>query len=381
MVPTDTAVVEYWLGESRSYAWVVKRSRVRLFDLGPSKNLNEAARRLNESMSNFMGTSFETRIANERALHALILAPLAAELRGSHTLYVVPDGSLHQVAFATLVSSSPGAALRFAVDDHDIGVIPSVASYANEGPPVSLDGRASVLIVSDPVYGRDDARFGERASRNLSPKKSERALWTLRGGNVESLERLPGSEREAQAIAGLFDAARTQRLSGFEANREMLLSRDLSSFSIVHFATHSVADVEAPQLSALVLSTFDAAGKAIPGEVFAGDLLGRRLDAELVVLSGCDSSLGEEYAGEGLLGLRYAAHAAGVRSVVASLWPVADAVGPRLMREFYSRATRGNVSAIAALSQAMRAERARWRDPALWGVFQISHAARAQTLH
>jgi CHAT domain-containing protein len=138
-----------------------------------------------------------------------------------------------------------------------------------------------------------------------------------------------------------------------------------------------MADIEAPQLSTVVLSTFDAAGKSIPGEVFAGDLLGRRLDADLVVLSGCDSSLGKQFIGEGLLGMRYAAHAAGAHTVVASMWRVADVVGPQLMAGFYSRMTRADQPPVAALSRAMREAKSRRDDPALWGVFQVSHARRA----
>src|SRR5262249_8353026 len=120
---------------------------------------------------------------------------------------------------------------------------------------------------------------------------------------------------------------------------------------------------------------------SIPSEVFAGDLLLRPLNADLVVLSACDSSLGAQTAGEGLFGLRYAAHASGARSVVASLWPVADVIGPQIMGDFYTRMAHERESRTAALSDAMRPARAKWPDPALWGVFEVSRVTRETVLH
>jgi CHAT domain-containing protein len=170
-------------------------------------------------------------------------------------------------------------------------------------------------------------------------------------------------------------------LSGFAANREQLLNRDLSRYRIVHFATHAVADLQAPQLSALILSMIDADGRQLAGEVFAGDLLSRGMDAELVVLSACDTALGRAAAGEGLLGMRYAAHASGARSVVASLWPVVDEVGARLMSGLYTAMVQGKTTPVAALSAAMRETRRRWPDPAMWAVFEVSRVDPARTIH
>jgi CHAT domain-containing protein len=238
-----------------------------------------------------------------------------------------------------------------------------------------------MLIVADPVYGRDDARFAARERRESPSKAAPAVAQTLRGSSTDGLPRLTGSAREADVIAALFSAGNAERLTGFAATRDALLGRDLARYRVIHFATHSMANIEAPQLSTVVLSTFDTTGKPIPGEVFAGDLLGRRLNADLVVLSGCDSSLGKQFIGEGLLGMRYAAHAAGAHTVVASLWQVSDAVGPQLMAGFYSRMTRANQPPVAALSQAMREAKERRSDPALWGVFQVSHARRAPTVH
>lgn len=379
MIPADTAVIEYWLGETNTYAWLVTRAHIRVFDLGPTRQINQVTQKLSESMADFTEVPQQSRIANASALHALVVAPMAEALKGIRTIYFVPDGALHQVSFATLVSNAGTRTPRFLIDDHDVAVGASITTAIPAGNQAKLTANAAALIVADPVYGRDDARFAERAETRATRKPGVAQI--MRGAGTDGLERLMASAREADVVAALFSSGSTERLSGFDATRDAVLSRDLARYRVIHLATHSVADIEAPQLSTVVLSTFDAAGRQIPGELFAGDLLGRRLDADLVVLSGCDSSLGKQFIGEGLLGMRYAAHAAGARTVVASLWQVADVVGPQLMAGFYSRMTRAEQPPVAALSQVMREEKKRRSDPALWGVFQVSHARRAPTVH
>jgi CHAT domain-containing protein len=195
---------------------------------------------------------------------------------------------------------------------------------------------------------------------------------TLRG--AQSWTRLPATAREAAIISRLLAPGAVQILSGFDANRDNLIERDLARYDILHFATHAVADTEAPQLSALVLSTFDAQGRPRVGEVFAGDFAEQRLGAGLVVFSGCETALGRAEPGEGLLSLRYAAHASGARTVIASLWPVMDAAGAHLADDLYSEIIGRDTTPVSALSRAMRNVRKQWKDPALWAAFDVSVA-------
>jgi CHAT domain-containing protein len=329
----------------------------------------------------------EERIRRSRELHALIVAPLPAAAARARTIYFVPDGTLHVVPFAALARGSD-AAPDYLVDAHDVAVVPSI-TLANEVAAVAkFDERAPVLLIADPVYANDDPRLAAtRVTASPATSALNADLRTTRGGESRPLGtsrkwlRLSASGAEAVAITALFAPGSVDVLSGFSANREALLSRDLRRYRVLHFATHAVADTEAPQLSALILSTLNADGTPRAGEIFAGDLLGRPLDADMVVLSACDTALGAVAAGEGLLGLRYAAHASGARFVVASLWPVIDRVGAGLMNELYAGAVREHRSPVAALSRAMRAAKQRWPDPAFWGVFEVSSAGAAQTIH
>jgi CHAT domain-containing protein len=370
-IPAHTAVVEYWLGEKHSYAWLTAKGKVQMIDLGDTTRIDTAARELHAAMRGFTTISPERRQRASSALYALIIAPLPAALRGARSLYFIPDGTLHGVPFAALTDGA-GTSPTYLMDRHDVGIAASILSFTGLASTPPADVRA--LIVADPVYSADDERLGRQ-----TPAGTEQVQRiSLRGGGWT---RLPASGREANAIAAIFGAGNIDLLMGFDASRENLLGRDLARFRVLHFATHAVADMQAPQFSSLVLSTIDARGTSRPGEVFAGDFLFRRFDADLVVFSGCDTALGQAAPGEGLLGLRYAAHAAGARTVVASLWPVVDTVGETFMKDFYTALIRERRAPVTALSSAMRAARARWPDPALWSVFVVSSVDRAETIH
>ncbi len=383
-IRADTAVVEYWLGENLSYAWLIQRGKVRMVSLGNTDRIEAAARELHAAMRGFQSVARKERFLRARILFDLVVAPLPEDFRQARRVFFIPDGALHNVPFAALASGNE-ASPEYLLQKRDIAVSASILSIADDADRPGLATGFATLVVADPVYSGADLRVAPtKAGSAATPASGGRSLApTLRGVRDRPKDggdwpRLIASGREASAIVAVLAPSPVEVLSGFAANRDALLGRDLSHFRILHFATHAVADMESPQLSTLVLSTVDARGKPQVGEVFAGDLLYRRLDAELVVLSACDTAMGQAKSGEGLLGLRYAAHAAGARTVVASLWPVVDTIGEKIMTDFYESMSRGGQSPVAALSQAMRKAQRRWPDPALWSVFEISRVARVR---
>lgn len=380
-VPKGTAVVEYWLGEQAAYAWTVADRAVTLTKLGPPAQIERVARQFYDVLDNSSTIPQTERLRLAQELYTLIIAPLPRETLRARTLLFVPDGALHYVPFAALTANARSP--RFLIDDHDIARGSSLSALMTAREASKPKGARSILVVSDPVYSRDDQRLNTpERTVTADPYAELKSLAFLRGDNAgKSWVRLRGSGREAQAISALFPAGAVDGLSGITATRDQVLSRDLSSYRFLHFATHGVANVEAPQLSALVLSTVDASGRPIPGEVFAGDFLQRRLTADLVVLSACETALGKETAGEGLLGLRYVAHASGARAVVASLWAVPDRVGADVMSSFYAGIIRKGKPATEALADAMRAERHLLPDPAFWAPFEVSLMGRDAAIH
>jgi len=136
-------------------------------------------------------------------------------------------------------------------------------------------------------------------------------------------------------------------------------------------------DAQVPELSALILGSYDARGEVADRAVRVADVSLQTLTAEVAVLSACETALGTEVPGEGLVGMGSTMLARGARAVVASLWPVPDEIGARLMTEFYQHMLHDSMGPTAALGTAMRsmAVRSRSSDPALWAAFQVSVAA------
>jgi CHAT domain-containing protein/tetratricopeptide (TPR) repeat protein len=373
MIPSDAAVVEYWLGTTQARAWVVTRQSVRTVALGPTARVDHAARALYASLRSYSSVTAAERSRLISELSALIIRPLAPALAFYRALVIIPDGALHYVPFAVL-GAGDGVASRNLLAGHVLVTAPSLASAAWAVGTHSRPTRT--LIVSDPVYSDTDERLS--AERKASSYRrvatvAETGVLPFRGLSAEEgFERLPGSALEGQSILRLTGEAEVDSLSGFAASRESFLARDLSQYRLIHIAAHGLTDTQAPQLSAVILSLRDARGAAQPGEVFAGDFLSRTLNADLVVLSACDTALGRELGGEGLLGLRYALHAAGARSVIASLWQVPDRTATQLMSDFYSHYLHGGESPPEALAAAMRELERQFPDPALWGAFDLS---------
>jgi CHAT domain-containing protein len=186
-----------------------------------------------------------------------------------------------------------------------------------------------VAVVSDPVYTPDD--------RRLTIAAGDTANYRGADGKVGGLARLPYSAIEARAVVRAFAGADIIELAGFNATARQVAELPSADLGVLHFATHAVARRDAPELSALFLSEYAADGSPLLADrLTAEDITRSGLRADVVVLSGCATGDGRELRGEGVLGLTYRFLANGSHTVVASLWPVEDALTARFMEEFYA---------------------------------------------
>ena len=153
----------------------------------------------------------------------------------------------------------------------------------------------------------------------------------------------------------------------------MVNQTDLSKFRFVHFATHGLLDPRRPENSGLVLSTVDRVGQAQNGFVGLQDIYGLRAPVDLVVLSACQTALGKDVRGEGLLGLTRGFMYAGASSVVASLWKVDDEATAELMRQFYTNMLQKGMTPADGLREAQNSIRQRpeWHAPYYWAGFTL----------
>jgi CHAT domain-containing protein len=366
LLDPDTLLLEYTLGKERSYLWVVTSTSIEGFDLPPRAILEPTARRAYGLVTNPQRTLALTNMDRTfAALSRSLLGPATGRL-GTRRLLIVSDGALSYLPFAAL--PVPGGGGEPLVVQHEIVTAPSASSLLalrreqGDRRPAPV----SVAVLADPVFGANDPRVS--SGHSSSPTDLHRSS---RGpGRLPSL---PSSGAEAKDILALSPPGRTLAALGFAASRETVLSGALSRYRILHFATHGHLDTEHPELSGIELSRVDERGRPREGFLGAHEIYRLRLEADLVVLSACDTALGREVRGEGLVGLTRGFFHAGARRVVVSLWPVQDQPTAELMRRFYQALLRDHLPPAAALRTAQAGLRGepRWRDPHDWAGFVL----------
>jgi CHAT domain-containing protein len=373
LLEQETVLLHYALGAERSFVWVVTRDSVVAFELAPREVIESIARRAYESLKTYPNDA-AARVRLDENLTDLaerILSPIP-DLRARKRILVAVDGALQYIPFAVLPVNE-GREKRLLVETHEVVAVPSVSVVAALRSRESRTEPDKTLVVfADPVFETTDPRLAAGVITNSSARAMPTDLMT-RSSVGARLTRLAATQQEASAISALVPADMRHVASGFAASRDTVLELDLEAFRYVHFATHGLVDSRYPALSALVMSLFDRQGNPQNGYLRLYDIYGLRLNADLVVLSACETGLGREIHGEGLVGIAQGFLYAGARALVVSLWSVPDRATAELMTQFYGHLLDGGMRPADALRSAQRsiaAER-RWRDPYFWAGFLL----------
>lgn len=369
-LPAGTALVSYWLGTESAYAWIVLPDTIQWIRLAPPAAITDRAMAFYGSLTRLVDVPVETRLRNGALLHQMILEPLEPWLRDVSSWLIIPDGALDYVPLAALLPAAAKAP-AYVVMQHDIALAPAAWMLDTRPDRLAAHDRRGLLLVADPVYQADDPRLA--AARAVAPSTPATARGTPDPARRD-LRRLPFTAREAAAIAAQFPPAEVDELTGLDATREQLLALDWSKYRFIHIASHGTVDAQVPELSALMLGSYDAHGGVVNGAVRVADLSTRTVNADVAVFSACETALGKEVPSEGLVGIASTVLARGARAVVASLWPVSDEIGAELMTEFYRHLLHDSMSPPRALGAAMRSivSREPAADPALWAAFQVT---------
>jgi CHAT domain-containing protein len=390
----DDVIVEYFLGSTHSYLWVITRTEFSSHILPPRSDIEWRVRKLRSLITlpprgplradvadQAHKSDQETELTVARELGEMLLGPAASVLR-KRRIVVAADGVLQYLPFGALVvpfkADAPSS--ERLIESHEVISLPSVTSLAilrsrgSSSRPVSR----GVVVFADPVFEGDDPRI------QASPKDVNQAL--IRHGNDEiatsvttrspvggRFPRLPGTRREATVIEEVSAAEGANIALGFEASRSRATDTEIGRYRIVHFATHSVFDDEHPESSAIILSLYDSRGNPQDGYLRLRDIYNLNLSAELVVLSACESALGKDIKGEGVVGLTRGFMNAGAPRVVATLWKVDDDATSEFMKWFYAGIMEKHESAAASLRQAQMVLRKqdRWHSPYYWAGFVL----------
>jgi CHAT domain-containing protein len=397
----DTLLLEYALGENRSYLWVVTQTSLASYELPARKDIETIVRHVRELMTARQPvrgetlTEYKARVAsadvqyNREAarLSSILLDPVKDRL-GNFKLLEVADGALQYVPLEALPDPSVSITAENAqplVIKHEIVVLPSASVLAslrqesNGRSPAPL----AVAVLADPVFDTNDSRLKSQPTqaRNGSDKvRGEpndldyalRDVGLTRQGDA-MLPRLPFTREEADEIARAAPGGMVLKAVDFRANRALATSPELARYRIVHFATHGLLDTVHPALSGIVLSLVDEQRKPQDGFLRLYEIYNLDLPVELVVLSACQTGLGKEVRGEGLIGLTRGFMYAGAKRVIASLWKVNDNATAELMKRFYEAVLIRQQSPSAALREAQISmwRQRQWQSPYYWAGFVL----------
>ena len=377
----ETLLLEYALGEERSYLWAVTADSLDSYELPGRATIEEAARTVYGLLTarppgageSFAAYQEQVAAADERywkeasALSRMLLGPVSGQL-GTKRLLIVSDGALQYIPFQALpapAASENNGDHAPLILDHEIVSLPS-ASVLEMLRRKGADRRPAakdVAVLADPVFEADDPRVTSPETARPAPA-------------VESYPHVPrliGAHWEAEAILSLSPAGKSQAILGFAASREAVMNSELSDYKIIHFATHGLINNTEPELSGMVLSLFDKQGRPQNGFLTLSDINNLKLSADLVVLSACQTGFGKDLKGEGLIGLTRGFMYAGADNVVASLWKVDDMATADLMARFYRGMLADGLTPAAALREAQIEmwRHKRWRAPYFWAAFTI----------
>jgi CHAT domain-containing protein/predicted negative regulator of RcsB-dependent stress response len=404
-----TVLLEYSLGTDSSYLFAVTGSSVSVFKLSPRSNLEKLAtdfraqlippklqRRIvgidvvadqQRGLGLAQGPS-ENLTAFVVAANALYKAAVepAGSVIGDNRLLVVADGALNYIPFEALVKTTDGAdysALTYLIKSNEIVYAPSgsvVAAIRQQG--ASRAGK-NILLIADPIFNSNDPRLKGNSAAQASGEARglglglESAINDVTDSPAPAvglqLARLTGTRTEAEEIA------KTARTSGgqpdlwmdLNASEDNVRNRDMNNYRVIHIATHGLLDAQRPQFTGVVLSL--VGNKSNDGFLRTDEIFNLRMSPALVMLSACETGLGKEKRGEGVIGLTRAFMYAGAPTVGVTLWSVADKSTADLMTDFYKRFLGTGTAAPGALRNAQLSmiSAKKYSAPFYWAPFVL----------
>jgi CHAT domain-containing protein len=407
----QTMLLEYSLQSENSYLWVVSKSQTVLYKLPARASIEKLATDLRAQL---IPSKLQRRIvgidvaeadrglgiastapedaaafvAASNALYKVVIEPAGAAITDKR-LMIVADGALNYIPFEVLLKTAdPGdfSSLGYLVKTNEMVYSPSASVVgAIKQQRVKTTGRL-MLVIADPVFNSNDAR-----ARKAPPSTTESEV---RGLGIQSalsdvtgetavppakmeglpLARLAGTRIEADQISKLAKSSGGQAdvWLDLDANEDNLVARDISKYRIIHVATHGLLNAERPQFTGVVLSL--VGNKSNDGFLRTDEVFNLRLGGPLVMLSACETGLGKEKRGEGVMGLTRAFMYAGAPTVGVSLWSVADKSTADLMTDFYRRLlTANDTSSSSALRGAQLAmiSGKKYSAPFYWAPFVL----------
>jgi CHAT domain-containing protein/tetratricopeptide (TPR) repeat protein len=415
LLDEKTLLLAYALGAERSFLFAVTPSALDIFVLPKRADIETAAQEFRARLTRYgqphvfhspaerqawLRQTQQAYQAAGQTLSRLLLEPVRDRL-GHKRLLIVGGSVLQMVPFAALPEpSAPPRSFRASqtgvrsaasaerpplVVKHEILNLPSLSTLAalRQAGAGRAPAPLTIALLADPVFDSTDERVKARlatlapSAPQVAPSTPTRSFdgWAENTATDSRwIARLPATRQEAEAVRALVPESKRLIALDFAANRALATSAELRRYRYVHFATHGLLDSTHPELSGLALSRVDEQGRPQDGYLRTLDVFKLKLNAELVVLSGCRTGLGKTVLGEGLVGLTQGFLYAGAQRVLASQWQVNDDATAELMKRFYlGMLGRQQLPPAAALraAQLQLLRQQRFKAPYYWAAFVL----------
>jgi CHAT domain-containing protein len=354
-------VLFYWLSEKQSYLWAITPQKTSLFTLPPGPEINAAVERYRKDLGGPQDV-LESANSNGQLLYRTLIEPARSLLKKDAKVLVIPDGSLNNLNFETLLVPEPK--LHYWIEDATIADasslrVLSAARTGYSGPHNKKEHNHSLLL------------FGNSVSPN------------------DKYPELPQAAAQMESVAKHFPEAQEQIFARQQATPEAYLASNPEQFSYIHFVAHGTASRLSPLDSAIVLSKMTSSKTTLSNtsvsklatpeiaaddafKLYARDIIGHPLRADLVTISACYGAGERAYSGEGLVGLSWAFLRAGAHNVIAALWEATDASTEQLMDKFYDELNKGeNPETALRTAKLSLLQHSGFHNPFYWAPFQL----------
>lgn len=361
-MPPGDLVVRFYVQEEVSFA-IVKDNEDERYIALPSRQNVEALVSAAITDVNFMGTDgVSSRKQRFSKLGQLLPVELLNNKRYNR-LIIITDEVVHQVPFSLIDIQPRDPAYHPLIDDYQVVRTYSAREFYESSSNAHSEETGSIVpeiaVFADPVFN---------ANQNTPANSGDYRSW------LQGLQQLPHTAREARFIQAAYPPGKVSVYLGPEATTAKLLSPELRGSDVLHIATHGYYSPSTPQITAIATSVVDSSGKRLSGFLSLSELLSRPFDAKLIVVSGCETMLGQNFQGQGVRSLTQGLMSQGADAVIGTLWKVSDKASAEFMRVFYNHLMESNGDVVSSLTQTKQffIDSVRYSEPRYWAGYSLT---------
>jgi CHAT domain-containing protein/tetratricopeptide (TPR) repeat protein len=343
----STLIMEYFLGDARGYLFLIDKRKLDVRILRSPAKIAAAATSLTRSIRM---VDYDDFLGSARQVYSDVISPAGRAIAAYSRLVIVPDKILSNIPFEALVTGPGGqsderqtfSTLPFLVKSHEISVAPSASLFCE-----SIEGANQTYPVGGTFAGfapvfRESTGTGLILASNRFVKGLDTTHLRSVSIGGKRFRELPYSDVEVSGIAGKFaELGLPSRTFVNENASEGSFKQNAPLFSFLHVATHGLVNARDPNRSALLFAQPSDTASGEDGVLYAAEAYNLNLNAELVVLSSCESGIGHFVNGEGVYALMRGFLYSGARNIIYSLWQVMDHHTSELMEMFYEGVLKG----------------------------------------